>query len=84
MDDLTNLMSKEDYVLIASFAREGSLYFSSKVIDKKKQDVFKLKASEDEIHIFPQDEENDLGSLYRFFEFVQDNVDQNATVRASS
>ena len=84
MDDLTSLMGKEDYVLIDPFAREGSLYFSTKVIDKKKQDVFKIKASEDEIHIFPQDEKNDLGSLYRFFEFVQNNVDQNAEVRTPS
>lgn len=81
VDNLTSLMGEEDYVLINSFAREGSLYFSTKVIDKKKQDVFKLKASEDELHIFPQAEENDLGSLYRFFEFVQNNVDQDATVR---
>lgn len=82
MDDLTDLMSDHDYVVVDSFAREGSLYFSSKIIDKKKEDVFKIKASEDEIRVFPQSVEKDLGSFYRFYEFIQDNVDQNAGVRA--
>lgn len=81
MDGLTDLMGEQEYVVINSFAREGSLYFSTKVIDKKKEDVFKLKATEDAIHVFPQDEEKDLGSFYRFYEFIQDNVDQNAEVK---
>jgi len=81
VDDLVSLMSDEEYVVVNDFAREGSLYFSSKVIDKKKQDIFKIKASEEDIRFFPQESETDIGSLYRFYEFIQDNVDQRATIR---
>jgi hypothetical protein len=81
--DLVDVMGQNDYIVVDSFAQEGSLYFSSKVIDKKKNDVFKVKATEDEIRIFPLEEEKDLGSLYRFFEFIQDNIDQNAKVRVT-
>lgn len=81
VDDVVSMMGDEDYVVVNEFSREGSLYFSSKVIDKKKQDTFKIKATSDGIRFFPQQSETDLGSLYRFYEFIQDNVDQNADIR---
>ena len=80
VDEFVSLMGDEEYVVVNEFAREGSLYFSSKVIDKKKQDTFKIKATEDDIRFFPQKSETDLGALYRFYEFIQDNVDQNADI----
>jgi hypothetical protein len=81
VDGLVSLMNDEDYVVVNEFAREGSLYFSSKVIDKKKRDTFKIKATENDIRFFPQSSETDIGSLYRFYEFIQDNVDQNADIQ---
>lgn len=81
VDGLVSLMGEEDYILANEFAKEGSLYFSSKVVDKKKQDTFKIKASEEEIRFFPQNSETDIGSLYRFYEFIQDYVDQNADIQ---
>lgn len=81
VDDFISLMQDEDYVVFNEFALEGSLYFSSKVIDKKKQNTFKIKASEDDIRFFPQESETDIGSLYRFYEFIQDNVDPKADIR---
>ena len=66
-----------DYVLVGSYAEEGSLYFTTEVIDQVKNSTFRIKANEDQIRIFPQDK-SDLGTFYRFYEFIQDSVDESA------
>lgn len=70
-------LQNNDYVVLDSYAEEGSLYFSSKIIDETKNSVFRIKANENEIRVFPQ-EEKDLGSFYRFYEFIQDSIDERA------
>lgn len=75
-------LQNNDYVVLDSFAEEGSLYFSSKIIDETKNSVFRIKANEDEIRIFPQDEK-DLGSFYRFYEFIQDSIDERAQLNSA-
>lgn len=74
-------MEDQDYVVLDSYAEEGSLYFSSKVIDELNNNVFRVKANEHEIRVFPQDG-RDLGSFFRFYEFVQDSVDEYAELSA--
>ena len=80
-DQLGHLKSKmddEDYFIVDSFGQEGSVHFSSKVYDKKKENTFRLKATEDSIRVFPQEEQGDLGSFLRFHEFVQNHIDPEA------
>lgn len=72
-------MRDNDYVLLDTFAEEGSLYFSSKVLDQEKKNTFRIKANEDEIRVFPQ-ENKDLGSFFRFYEFIQDSIDEDASL----
>ncbi len=71
-------MDDEDYFIIDSFGQEGSLHFTSKVYDQQKGNKFRLKATDDTIRVFPQDEEGDLGSFLRFHEFVQNHIDPQA------
>jgi len=77
-----NSLQNNDYVVLDSYAEEGSLYFSSKIIDGTKNSVFRIKANEDEIRVFPQDEK-DLGSFYRFYEFIQDSIDERAQLNSA-
>ncbi|MFC6838369.1 hypothetical protein [Halomarina ordinaria] len=77
VDDLKQSLGNHKYVVIDSYAEEGSLYFSTKLIDETKNSVFSIKANEDEIRVFPQDRK-DLGSFYRFYEFIQDSIDERA------
>lgn len=79
IEGLKGSMQEEDYVLVNSYAEEGSLFFSTEVIDQVKNSTFRIKANEGQIRIFPQDE-SDLGTFYRFYEFVQDSVDESATL----
>lgn len=68
-----------DYVTVGPFADEGSLYFSAKIVDQVKNTAFRVKANESQIKVFPIKEE-DFGAFYRFYEFVQDSLDENATL----
>lgn len=70
------------YVVLDSFAEEGSLFFSGKVYDETHNLFFNLRANTDEIRIFPEDE-SDIGSFYRFFEFVQTTVDERASLKVA-
>ena len=78
LESVKSRMYDEDYFLIDSFGQEGSLHFSSKVHDKRKENTFRLKATEDTIRVFPQKEDGDLGSFLRFHEFVQNHIDPDA------
>lgn len=80
VEGIKSQMEDEGYLLVDSFQQEGSLYLSTKVFDKQKENVFRIKASGDEIRVFPQDEGRTLGSFLRFHEFIQNHVDPNATV----
>lgn len=80
VEKVKSRMNEEGYLLVDSFQQEGSLYFSSKVMDTKKKNKFRIKASEDEIRVFPQETDDNLGSFLRFHEFVQSNIDPDASV----
>ena len=80
VEKVKSRMNQEGYLLVDSFQQEGSLYFSSKVMDTKKKNKFRIKASEDEIRVFPQETDDNLGSFLRFHEFVQSNIDPDASV----
>ncbi|WP_255193009.1 hypothetical protein [Natronobeatus ordinarius] len=79
VDNFKSNMKDNGYVLLDTFAEEGSLYLSSKVIDQEKKNTFRIKANEDEIRVFPQGEK-DIGSFFRFYEFVQDTLDEDASL----
>lgn len=79
LDALKSSLSDEDYVLLNSYAEEGSLYFTTEVFDEIKNSSFRIKANENQIRVFPQ-EESDLGTFYRFYEFIQDSVDERAEI----
>ncbi|WP_132060297.1 hypothetical protein [Halorussus amylolyticus] len=79
VEDFKASMKENDYVLLDTFAEEGSLFFSSKVIDQEKKNSFRIKANEDEIRVFPQ-ENKDLGSFFRFYEFIQNSIDEDASL----
>jgi hypothetical protein len=80
VEKVKSRMTEEGYLLVDSFQQEGSLYFSSKVMDTKKKNKFRIKASENEIRVFPQETDDNLGSFLRFHEFVQSNIDPDASV----
>lgn len=79
IDDFKENMAENNYVLIDTFAEEGSLFFSSKVIDQQKKNSFRVKANQDEIRVYPQ-EDRDIGSFLRFYEFIQDTIDEDASL----
>lgn len=79
VEDFKASLEENDYVLLDTFAEEGSLFFSSKIIDQAKKNAFRIKANEDEIRVFPQ-EEKDLGSFFRFYEFIQNSIDEDASL----
>jgi hypothetical protein len=83
VEDFKASMEENDYVLLDTFAEEGSLFFSSKVIDKEKKASFRIKANEDEIRVLPQ-KQKDLGSFFRFYEFIQNSIDEGAALEVEA
>lgn len=77
IEDVIDDLEEDDYLVIDQFSEEGSLFFSGKVYDDTHNLFFNLRANQDEIRIFPR-EEQDIGSFYQFFEFVQTAVDERA------
>lgn len=73
-------MRASDWVFVDSFKQEGSVYFSGEVYDRKKDERFRMKATDEKIRVYPLEEEGDLGSFLRFYEFVQNELDPEATV----
>lgn len=78
LGDIKSRMGEEDYFIVDSFGQEGSVHFSSKVYDKQKENIFRLKATDGQIRVFPQEEKGGLGSFLRFHEFVQNHIDPEA------
>lgn len=73
-------MEASEWVFVDSYKQEGSVYFSGEVYDEKKNERFRLKATDDKIRVYPLEEEGDLGSFLRFYEFVQNQLDPEASV----
>lgn len=77
-------MESADWVFVDSYKQEGSVYFSGEVYDEKKEERFRLKATDDKIRVYPLEEEGDLGSFLRFYEFVQNQLDPEASVAGNN
>lgn len=77
IDDIEESLESSDYVLLDSYAEEGSLFFSGKVYDEESDIFFNIRANQDEIRVFPA-EESEIGTFFRFYEFVQDKLDDRA------
>lgn len=73
-------MESSDWVFVDTFKQEGSVYFSGEIYDQQKRERFRMKATDERIRVFPQEEEGGLGSFLRFFEFVQNHIDPEASV----
>lgn len=84
LESITSDMEDEGYLVVNSFQQEGSVYFTTRVLDTKKENKFRIKATEDEIRVFPQESESNVGSFLRFHEFVQNSIDPYASVEATS
>lgn len=56
----------------------GGLYATMKVYDAETNECFHLKMVEDEIYIFPVDEDFSLSTFMRFYEFVCEYIDHRA------
>jgi hypothetical protein len=56
------------------------MYWSATVYDDGTDQKFKLKSTGGEIRVFPTSEDFDLGTFYRFYEFVCEHVDDRAEV----
>ena len=77
-DFITDL-EEDDYLVLNRYDEEGSLFFSGKVYDDSHNLFFDLRANQDEIRVFPR-EEQDIGSFYNLFEVIQDCVDDRASI----
>lgn len=82
IEEIRSKMEDEGYLIVDSFKQEGSVYFTTKVIDTLKDSKFRIRASDDVIRVFPQEVEENVGSFLRFHEFVQNNIDPNTSVTA--
>ncbi len=77
IDNVKSSIQEDQYALLDTYAEEGSLFFSGKVYDEVGNVFYNIRANADEIRLFPE-EERELGSFFRFYEFVQNNVDEQA------
>lgn len=79
VDEIKSNLEDSDYVFLEPYAEEGSLYLAGTVYDEDNNTSFKLRANQDEIRVFPE-EENDIGTFYDFVEFIQTSLDERAKV----
>lgn len=82
IEDIKSKMADEDYLLVDSFKQEGSVLFTTKVLDTRKENTFRIRASDEVIRVFPQESDENVGSFLRFHEFVEENIDPNTSVSA--
>lgn len=59
---------------------DSGLYWTATVYDEQKGQEFKVKATSEEIRVFPTSEDFGLGTFARFVEFIQEHVDHDAEV----
>lgn len=79
LNDIKESFQEEGYIPIDSYSEEGSLFFSSTIFDDNNNASFDLRVNEDEIRIFPN-EDHDIGTFYQFVEFIQNSLDERASV----
>jgi len=75
---LEKKLKSGDYALIDTITQRGSVYFASKVYDQKNNLFFNVRADEDAIRVFPEEERN-ISTFFRFFEIVQLSLDDGAS-----
>lgn len=75
---IKNLESDEwNFTIFNDLIKEGSVYFSVRIVDNDKNSKFEIISTGREINIYPIDE-IDVGSAFRFYAFVLDNIDPAA------
>ncbi|MFH5802189.1 hypothetical protein [Haladaptatus sp. CMAA 1911] len=79
IDGFISELENDNYIVLNQYDEEGSLFFSGKVYDDEHNLFFDLRANQDEIRVFPR-EEQDIGSFYHLFEFIQDYIDDRANI----
>lgn len=61
-------------------SNQDRFHLTATVYDEKKGQEFKIKATGDEIRVYPLSEDFGLGTFARFVEFIQKHVDHEAEV----
>lgn len=69
-----------DYTLLDVYLDESSTVLSAKVFDSEKNLFFNLEITPSKLRVFPR-EESEMEVFIRFFEFVQTEIDDQATPR---
>lgn len=82
VSEIQDHMESSNWVFVNSYKQEGSVYFSGEIYDQQKRERFRMKANDERIRVFPQEEEGGLGSFLRFYEFIQNHVDPEASVES--
>lgn len=66
------------FTLLEHVLLKGSVFFSARIIDNNKSSVFDITTTGSKIDIYPV-EKADIGSCLRFYEFIVENIDPQAT-----
>ena len=72
------MSSQEDLSFVDVTLEEGSLTFSSTVVDQEKQSVFDLSATEDTIRLIPK-YNTTFESFVKFYRLVTESIDEDAS-----
>lgn len=67
-----------NFTLLEHVLLNGSMFFSARIIDNNNSSVFDITTIGTKIDIYPV-EKADIGSCMRFYEFVVENIDPQAT-----
>jgi hypothetical protein len=82
-NELINLINNsEDFFPMNETVLEGSLYFTSTLIDKNKNESFIINSTGNEITII-KDASTSFASLLRFYQFIVERMDVDAKLRIS-
>jgi hypothetical protein len=65
------------YALVDPYVADDGPYLSSKVYDSDDNEFFNIEVRRNDIKVFPRKEKR-ISSFFRFFEFIQSNVDDRA------
>ena len=84
-EQVENLQEKfdnesENYTLIDYYAEEGSVFLSGTVYDASSNTSFKIRGDAQKMRVLPT-EDQEIQSLYGFIDFVQSEVEMEASVR---
>ncbi len=78
VNSFRNIIESAGYTLVSDVAEEGSLFFSADLISDIGNRI-RIKATEDEIKVFP-DEDRNLHTFMKFYKLILDEVDPNAEI----